>query len=176
MRVDPALSPGHSWGRGMTDAAAARAPLSFWAGIQVDGDSFTFDPSGSPARVVPVRDAENTIFDAAAFLADRPGRWFLREREAVVLGERDLAGARLDGRGVQLYPTPSAWVAGAGQGCCILRWDVGLAPLFEGAGLINLSHLDETAAATMEQRLRENFELDLPRIAGTKGPRNVRAS
>lgn len=133
--------------------------------ISVRGERFVLDRAGSDAIVLPVRDRHGVLSDLCAWRHGTPGRWYLHDGEAVVLGEQQLAGARIMGGTIPCYPTPAAWQEAAGCGVCVLRWDVILAPLFDGTR-IDLSHLPAPIATELDARLWGNFRLGLPRIVG----------
>ena len=89
--------------------------------------------------------------NVVAWRPDAPGRWWLEVTDWPLLGWQAVESARFDGGPLVLHPTPAAWVASGGQGCCVLRWAVDPLEFFNG--------LEVTCANdAVERRLRGEIE------------------
>ncbi|MBO81434.1 MAG: hypothetical protein CL801_08455 [Citromicrobium sp.] len=87
------------------------------------GGLFEFDPSGSPACVIAVRDPDcwdgaDGFFDLVAFRSGQPAHWLRRTGEAFALGQHLLEY----GDPVPLVATPADWLAASGEAVCLLDW------------------------------------------------------
>lgn len=82
----------------------------------------TYQPAedGRKAIVMGVDDAHGEITDAVAWYRDHPGRWWLRYKRAIMLGEEMI----WRGDTVLLVETPDAWVSARGKAVCVLDWSV----------------------------------------------------
>ena len=76
---------------------------------------------GPPHVVMPVLDMGDMI-DLIAWRTTNPARWFWRTGLGWALGT-DWLLPRWDDGPVRLFATPLEWMAGAGQGMCILDWN-----------------------------------------------------
>ena len=121
------------------------------ARIVVSGDgTYQPDASGQWAAILAVHDQDGEVADLVAWLVDRPGRWWLRYGEVVVLGARTLAVARYHGDPITLHDTPQSWALARGVGACVLRWDVDLRELLDGIARVD-------CAPNLADRLRRSL-------------------
>lgn len=129
------------------------------------GNRFKLDGDTS-AILIPVRDRSGQFFDFVAYEESDPATWYTKAGEAVLLGARQLAGAALSVSRIPIFPTPQSWLAGGGNGVCVLDWGVMLAPIFNATGGIDLGHLAPDVAVELRKRITANFWESLPRIYG----------
>jgi hypothetical protein len=98
---------------------ATQAPFGI-ASAQPDG-SHLYQPGDGPTHVVmPVMEMGD-IIDLIAWRSTNPAKWYWRTCAGWALGA-DWLNPRWDEDPVRLYATPLDWLAGAGQGICILDW------------------------------------------------------
>lgn len=89
------------------------------------------DPEGTSAIVLPVVE-HGEVIDIVAFRSSQPARWWWRAGCASMLGQDLLDRSVWPGDKLLVVGTPLAWIAAAGQACCILDWglpDYEIAPL-----------------------------------------------
>ncbi|MCB4861126.1 hypothetical protein K7W03_16160 [Sphingobium sp. PNB] len=83
--------------------------------------SYFYQPVDGPTHVVmPVMD-QGEMIDLIAWRSSNPARWFWRTGLGWALGT-DWLLPRWDNGPVKLYATPLEWLAGAGEGICVLDW------------------------------------------------------
>ena len=113
--------------------------LEFGASRIVTAADGTYRPDteGEWAAALGVHDQDGELADLVAWFPDRPGRWWLRYGEVVVLGARALAVARYFNDPTTLHGTPQSWALARGKGVCVLRWDVDLWELFDGIARVD---------------------------------------
>lgn len=148
--------------------------------IVTDRDGLFRDnsPDGAPATILAVRDADSRIVDAVAWWPDTPGRWWLRDGEAVVLGSQALNVASCEGATIALHSTPARWLAAPSgpcirepgrcehecptceltRGVCVLRWDVPIRTLFDDVSAITCD------CPALAQRLTRGLRSWEPRV------------
>lgn len=98
---------------------ATQAPFGI-ASAQPDG-SHLYQPGDGPTHVVmPVMEMGDMI-DLITWRSTNPARWYWRTGVGWALGT-DWLNPRWDDDPVRLYATPLDWLAGAGEGICILDW------------------------------------------------------
>ncbi len=125
--------------------------------------TYTADPQGRLAVLVPARDRWGEIADIVAFIQDEPEQWWCRcGDETPILGAWALAHAAWERQPLVLWETPLQWLLHRRSGCVVLDWGVDLRPVFEDVPAINCQ------SPALRGRLQENFLAFGPRL-------NVRA-
>ena len=130
----PGLTGGHIRqlaDAGVTTAGWLRAGHLVTPRISTAGRTWTPDPFGMPAYVLPVYDGEPVseinpdpsipLVDLCAFRLEEPDRWYLRRGEwGLVLGLDQLFTAMVTGSDITLHATPLAWLQAECEGACPL--------------------------------------------------------
>ncbi len=128
--------------------------------IEPLGDG-TFKPteSGEWAVTIGVDDRDECLCDFCAWFLDDEWRWWLRHGDQChVLGAQELAFAANCRKTIKLVSTPEVWLRSRGAGVCVLRWDLDLAPLFEGVERV------ECDSPNLERRFREMLRQWEPKV------------
>ena len=129
-----------------------------------DDGTYSFDPHGRLAALVPVRDRWGEIVEAVAFYLDEPEQWFLRfGDETPLLGASALNYAEGERQSLQLWETPMQWLLKHRTGAVVLDWDVDLRGLFEDIPAIVCQ------SQALRKRLEENFLQFGPRLTARSG-------
>ena len=121
----------------------------------------TFLPSeaGQWAVTVGVDDSNERLCDFCAWFLDDEWHWWLRRGDQChVLGVQELAFAADCHKTIKLVSTPEAWVRSRGRGVCLLKWDLDLAPLFEGVERV------ECDSPNLELQFREMLRRWEPQV------------
>lgn len=126
----------------------------------------TFGLSETGVRAVILAIAEyGDVLDLVAWPCVDPSRWWLRFRNADILGGDVLHHAAWTGGTVALFPTPWAWLQAAGRGVCIIDWTADLTRLFDGVIVI------QPTTRTLEFRFRARIrELLQPTFRVKRAP------
>ncbi len=120
--------------------------------VTEDDGTYSVDPHGRLAALIPVRDRWGEIVDAVAFFHDSPQRWWLRFNDEVpILGARALAMAAWERQPLTLWETPLQWLLKHRSGAVVLDWGVDLRTLFEEIPTINCQ------SKALSDRLQRNF-------------------
>lgn len=94
--------------------------------------TFSFDPDGRLAVLIPVRDRFGEIVDMAAFFQEESDQWWCRHGdETPILGAQELAYAGFHHQRLKLWETPLQWLLKRRSGCCVLDWGANLRLLFD---------------------------------------------
>ncbi len=127
--------------------------------VTEDDGTYSVDPHGRLAALIPVRDRWGEIVDAVAFFHDSPQRWWLRFNDEVpILGARALAMAAWERQPLTLWETPLQWLLQHRSGAVVLDWGVDLRTLFEEIPTINCQ------SKALSDRLQRNFLEFGPRL------------
>lgn len=117
-----------------------------------DDGTYSLDPHGRLAVLVPVRDRWNEIVDIVAFIQDEPEQWWRRYGdETPILGVPALVQAGFERQPLVLWETPLQWLLQRRSGSVVLDWGVDLRPLFEDIPAVNCQ------SPALRDRLQENF-------------------
>ncbi len=135
--------------------------------VRADG-TFKSNEDGAWAVTLPIYDRDAQLCDFVAWFPGDETRWWLRRGDQChVLGLQELLFAADCHKSVKLLSTPAAWRRSRGYGvCCVLRWDIDLAYLFEGV------HRVECDTPRLVVRLREMLRQWEPLV--TRASRKVR--
>lgn len=114
----------HLQALGVTGAALVQAGLVGVELIRLAGDLYEPDPdAGSPAIVVPVRDAPTVcgaLVDLLAFYSGAPERWWPRLGSAPILGLEAVDLARHFDTPLSVHGSPLAWLIAECAGCVVI--------------------------------------------------------
>ena len=114
--------------------------------------TYTADPQGRLAVLVPVRDRWGEIADIVAFTQEAPEQWWCRYGdETPILGAWALAHAAWERQPLVLWETPLQWLLQRRSGSVVLDWGVDLRPVFEDIPVIDCQ------SPALRERLRQNF-------------------
>ena len=117
-----------------------------------DDGTYSLDPQGRLAVLIPVRDRGGEVVDIVAFIQDEPEQWWCRHGdETPILGTGALAHATWERQPLILWETPLQWLLQRRSGSVVLDWGVDLRPVFE-----DIPALDCQSPA-LRERLRQNF-------------------
>ncbi len=126
--------------------------------------TYTVDPQGPLAVLVPVRNRWGEITDIVAFIQDEPEQWWRRYGDDTpILGAQALAHAAFERRPLVLWETPLQWLLQRRSGSVVLDWGVDLRPIFGDVPAIICQ------SAAPRSRLQENFLAFGPRLTVRKG-------
>ncbi len=126
--------------------------------------TYSPDPNGRLAVLVPVRDRWGETTDIVAFIQDEPEQWWCRYGdETPILGAWALAHAAWERQPLILWETPLQWLLQRRSGSVVLDWGIDLRPIFEDVPAINCQ------SAALRSRLQENFLAFGPRLTVRKG-------
>ena len=129
-----------------------------------DDGTYSLDPHGRLAVLIPVRDRWGEIVDIVAFIQDEPEQWWRRSGdETPILGAQALAYAAWERRPLVLWETPFQWLLKGRSGCVVLDWGVDLRPIFEDIPAINCQ------SPALSDRLHRNFLEFGPRLTVRDG-------
>ena len=132
--------------------------------VAKDDDTYSPDPNGRLAVLVPVRDRWGEIADIVAFIQDAPEQWWCRHGdETPILGAWALAHAAWERQPLMLWETPLQWLLQRRSGSVVLDWGVDLRPIFEDVPAIICQ------SAALRSRLQENFLAFGPRLTVRDG-------
>jgi len=123
-----------------------------------DNGTYAIAPDGQLAALVPVRDRMGEIVDAVAYLPCRPGRWWLRYHDTVILGAQALAHATWERQPLEMLETPQDWLLHRRRGVVVLDWGCDLRPMFEDIPEIRCQ------SQALIDRLQGNFLRFGPRL------------
>ena len=123
--------------------------------------TYSVDPHGRLAALIPVRDRWGEIVDAVAFLPGAPGRWWLHHRDTVILGAEALAEAAWEHQPLELWETPEQWLLHRRRGAVVLDWAVDWRSVFEDVPEIICQ------SQALIDRLQGNFLRFGPRLTVT---------
>ena len=129
--------------------------------IAKDDGTYSVDPQGRLAALVPVRDRWGNLIDVVAFFPGAPGRWWLRYRGSVILGAEALAEAAWEHQPLELWETPEQWLLHRRRGAVMLDWGVDWRPVFENVPEIRCQ------SKALIDRLQGNFLRFGPRLTVT---------
>ena len=122
--------------------------------------TYSLDPHGRLAVLIPVRDRWGEIVDIVAFIQDEPEQWWRRYGdETPILGAQALAQAIFERRELVLWETPLQWLLQRSRGSVVLDWGVDLRPIFEDIPAINCQ------SPALSDRLQQNFLEFGPRLS-----------
>ena len=130
--------------------------------------TYSLDPHGRLAALIPVRDRWGEIVDAVAFFPDEPEQWWRRYGdETPILGVQALTDAAWERQPLKLWETPLQWLLKRRSGCAVLDWGCDLRPLFDEVPEIVCQ------SRALSDRLKENFLAFGPRLTvrATEGRR-----
>lgn len=114
--------------------------------------TYTADPQGRLAVLVPARDRWGEITDIVAFIQDESEQWWCRYGdETPILGAWALAHAAWERQPLILWETPLQWLLHRRSGSVVLDWGVDLRPIFEDIPAVNCQ------SAALRYRLQRNF-------------------
>ena len=116
---------------GVTTAGWLRAGHLATPRISTAGRTWTPDPFGMPAYVLPVYDGEPIselnpdpsipLVDQVAFKLEEPNLWWLRiGTPHLVLGKDKFLEAMVTGSDIALHATPLQWLQAECEGSCLL--------------------------------------------------------
>lgn len=129
--------------------------------------SHIYQPGDGPPHVVmPVMDVGSMI-DLIAWRTTQPARWLWRKGLGWALGT-DWLLPRWDDGPVRLFATPLEWLAGAGQGICILDWN---APEIREMAMLEAIEADELIGRRLLAVLSKPVRL--PRMVYRKAVRRA---
>ena len=124
-----------------------------------DDGTYSPDPHGRLAVLIPVRDRWGEIVDIVAFIQDEPEQWYCRSGdETPILGAQALAEAAWDHRPLVLWETPIQWLLQRRSGSVVLDWGVDLRPIFEDIPAVDCQ------SPALSDRLQQNFLEFGPRL------------
>ena len=106
------------------------------ANIAAEGPKFSFAESGPRVVVHPIWSAAYEVIDLVAWAVDRPGRWWLRTGEAVMLGEDALRAAYVCEVPLPVHRDPLRWWRANNWGVVILDPAVARFDLLHLAGIV----------------------------------------
>ncbi len=142
------------------------AALSLGCVTFLDDSTFTADPLGEEAVLIPVHDRHGEWVDTCAYCVADPAEWRVQfDDETPILGAANLARTAFFHDPIVLHPTPESWLQAGCRDVVILNWGCPLRELFEGVGEVRCAH------PLLKKRLRRNFRNGEPNIAS---PRRVR--
>ena len=129
-----------------------------------DNGTYSVDPHGRLAALIPVRDRWGEIVDAVAFFPDESDQWWLRYGdETPILGAEALNYAEWERQPLMLWETPLQWLLHHRSGSVVLDWGVDLRPLLEEIPAVTCQ------SEALSDRLHKNF-LDFgPRLTVRAG-------
>lgn len=120
--------------------------------VTKDDGTYSVDPHGRLAALIPVRDRRGEIVDAVAFFPDEPSQWWLRfGDETPILGAQALAYAAWERQPLTLWETPLQWLLHHRSGSVVLDWGVDLRPLLEDIPEAKCQ------SEALSERLHKNF-------------------
>ena len=129
-----------------------------------DDGTYSVDPHGQLAALVPVRDQWGEIVDAVAFLPDEPEQWWLRfGDDTPILGAQALGHAAWERQPLMLWETPEQWLLNHRRGAVVLDWGIDLRSIFDDVPAIVCQ------SRALSDRLKENFLAFGPRLTVTTG-------
>ena len=132
--------------------------------VAKDDGTYSPDPNGRLAVLIPVRDRWGEIADIVAFIQDEPEQWWCRHGDEMpILGAQALAHAAWERQPLMLWETPLQWLLQRRSGSVVLDWGVDLRPIFEDTPAINCQ------SAALRSRLQENFLAFGPRLTVRAG-------
>ena len=121
--------------------------------------TYSLDPHGRLAVLVPVKDRYGETVDIVAFIQHEPEQWWCRHGdETPLLGAPALAHAAWEHHPLVLWETPLQWLLKGRSGSVVLDWGVNLRPIFEDIPEINCQ------SPALERRLQQNFLEFGPRL------------
>ena len=121
--------------------------------------TYSLDPNGRLAVLVPVRDRYGETVDIVAFIQDEPERWWCRHGdETPILGAPALARAMFERQPLVLWETPLQWLLQRRSGSVVLDWGADLRPIFEEIPAVNCQ------SPALSDRLHRNFLEFGPRL------------
>lgn len=150
---------------GVTPAALAEMNLLFPAVGIVEAEPIgegLWQPAEGPAHLVQPVLVDGAVVDLVAWRSIRPDAWRLRTGAAWVLGEDLLRvhGSWGNDQALRVYATPLDWLAGTGDGVCVLDWSSS-----EVRSLLNIREIEVSSKAFGDILLREVTKpLRMPRI------------
>ena len=126
--------------------------------------TYSVDPHGRLAALIPVQDRWGEIVDAVAFFQDESEQWWLRYGdETPILGAEALAEAAWERQPLMLWETPLQWLLQRRSGSVVLDWGVDLRPLMEEIPAVSCQ------STALSDRLQENFLRFGPRLTVRAG-------
>ncbi len=129
-----------------------------------DNGTYSVDPHGRLAALIPVRDRWGEIVDTVAFFPDEPEQWWLRfGDETPILGAEALNYAECDSRPLMLWETPLQWLLQRRKGAVVLDWGVDLRPVFQDIPTV------DSQSTALSDRLQQNFLEFGPRLTVRTG-------
>ena len=124
-----------------------------------DDGTYSLDPHGRLAVLVPVRDRWNEVVDIVAFIQDEPEQWWRRYGDEIpILGAQALAYATWERQPLVLWETPLQWLLQRRSGSVVLDWGVDLRPILEETPAITCQ------SKALSDRLERNFLEFGPRL------------
>lgn len=149
------------------------------ARVRPEGGLFAFDDTGPGMLIQPVTDgpqasiftgvADPAVVDLLAYQPDAPARWYLfRGESALALGQDAIRDAAVTGDPLRLFRTPLTWLAGGGDGACLLDWRRWRSLL---AGVDRLVGEDDAHDREITRLLRADRS-DLPDVGPIDAPPN----
>ncbi len=132
--------------------------------VTEDDGTYSVDPRGRLAALIPVRDRWGEIVDAVAFFPEEPEQWWLRYGdETPILGAEALAYAAWEHQPLMLWETPLQWLLQHRSGSVVLDWGVDLRTIFEDIPTVACQ------STALSDRLRQNFLKFGPRLTVRTG-------
>ena len=114
--------------------------------------TYTVDPHGRLAALIPVRDRWGNLVDAVAFFPDEPEQWWCRYGdETPILGAKALAYTAWERQPLMLWETPLQWLLQHRSGSVVLDWGVDLRPVLEDIPEVTCQ------SKALSDRLQRNF-------------------
>jgi len=106
---------------GASIAVVGSLQVAFGIGSASSDPAYFYQPGEGPAHVIMPVMSDGKMIDLIAWRSCNPARWFWRTGTGWALGT-DYLGPRWGDEAVRLFATPLEWLAGAGEGICILDW------------------------------------------------------
>ena len=145
-------------------AMAERFRLTAIRIVTKDDGTYSVDPGGRLAVLIPVRDRWGEIVDIVAFIQDEPEQWWCRSGDELpILGARALAHAAWERQPLVLWETPLQWLLQRRSGSVVLDWGIDLRPIFEDIPAVDCQ------SPALSDRLHRNFLQFGPRLTVRAG-------
>ena len=132
--------------------------------VDENDGTYSVDPHGRLAALIPVRDRWGELVDIVAFIQDEPEQWWCRYGdETPILGAKALAYAAWERQPLVLWETPLQWLLQHRSGSVVLDWGADLRTIFEDIPAVNCQ------STALSDRLQRNFLKFGPRLTVRTG-------